>query len=210
MFKPTVTKLETQVSDIQKENAELHTRVKALETKADAAEQYSRRNCLRISGVAEDSSENTDVIVIDMARAIDVELSLDEIERSHRVGPVKPGRNRDIIVKFASYRVRRKVYAERVKTKDRGYTGVFINEDLTKPRNQLFLKARKMVKSGLLKSAWSSDGTILVRDLLDSKHRILAEADLAVFGPVPDLKKPAAATVTTTAGPPPATRPHQH
>ena len=113
----TVHNLQSQVNELQKENADLKQRVTLLETKADAAEQYSRRNCLRISGVPEDSSENTDVYVIDMARAIDVEVKLDEIERSHRVGPMKAGRPRDIIIKFTSYRVRRKVYGERTKAK---------------------------------------------------------------------------------------------
>ena len=185
----TVHNLQSQVNELQKENADLKQRVTLLETKADAAEQYSRRNCLRISGVPEDSSENTDVYVIDMARAIDVEVKLDEIERSHRVGPMKTGRPRDIIVKFTSYRVRRKVYGERTKAKVRGYAGVFINEDLTKSRKELLMKARRMVKNNLMKSAWSSDGAILVRDLSDTKHRILSESDLAVFGSVPDFKR---------------------
>ena len=88
----TVHNLQSQVNELQKENADLKQRVTLLETKADVAEQYSRRNCLTIPGVPEDSSENTDVYVIDMARAIDVEVKLDEIERSHRVGPVRAGR----------------------------------------------------------------------------------------------------------------------
>ena len=174
----TVNSLQSTVEDLQKDNTSLTERVETLEKKVDAAEQYSRRNCLRLSGVPENPSENTDVYIIDMARAIDAEVTLDEIERSHRVGPVRPGRCRDIIVKFTSYRVRRKIFGERVKTKVRGYEGVFINEDLTKPRNELLLKARKMAKSNLLKSAWSSDGTILVRDLFDTKHRILTKEDL--------------------------------
>ena len=57
-----------------------------------------------------------------------------------------------------------------------------------------------MAISNLLKSAWSSDGTILVRDLFDTKHRILTKEDLTVFGPVPDLNGPPMATT----GPPPA------
>ena len=79
------------------------------------------------------------------------------------------------------------MYGARTLTKDSGYVGIFINEDLTKPKNKLLLKARKMVKSNLLKSAWSSDGNILVRDKEDKRHRILTESDLAVFGPVPKL-----------------------
>lgn len=96
------------------------------------------------------------------------------MERSHRVGrPRGSGRPRDIIVKFASYRTRRKVYSARNKTKVNGYQGVFINEDITKPRSQLLFKARKMVKSNLLKNAWSSGDNILVRDSTNVKHKLV-------------------------------------
>ena len=45
-----------------------------------------------------------------------------------------------------------------------------------------------MAKANRLKSAWSSDGNILVRHLGETKHRILSECDLAVFVPVPRLR----------------------
>ena len=178
--------LTSHVKAVEKENESLRTRVAFLEAKSDAAEQYSRRNCLRIAGVPENATENTDMYVVELARAIEADVSIDDIERSHHVGkPRSFGRPRDMIVKFVSYRVRRRVYGARTKTKDKGYRGVYINEDLTKPRSKLLLKARKMVKLGQLTSAWSSDGTILVRDLRDTKHRIVSDSDLAVFGPVP-------------------------
>lgn len=181
--------LNLTIQSLQKENRGLKARVELLEAKVDAAEQYSRRNCLRIAGVPENQSENTDVYVIDLTRAIDAEVTLDDIERSHRVGKRRDsGRPRDIIVKFSSYRTRRKVYGARTKTKDSGYRGVYINEDLTKLRNMLLMKARNMVKTKHIHSAWSSDGTILVRDLADNKHRIISENDLALFGPVPKLR----------------------
>ena len=51
-----------------------------------------------------------------------------------------------IIVKFSSYRTRRKLYEARTKTRD-----VYINEDLTKSRSKLLLKARRMVKKNFFK-----------------------------------------------------------
>ena len=180
--------LRDKVTKLEKENKDLRERVEKLEAKADVAEQYSRRNCLRIAGVPEDQAADTDSYIIGLSRAIGEEIALSDIERSHRVGKPSLGRTRDIIVKFASYRTRRKVYGARTSTKDSGYPGIYINEDLTKPRNKLLLKARKMVKAGNFKSAWSSDGNILVRDKDDEKHRILTESDLAAFGPVPKLR----------------------
>lgn len=174
---------------LSSENKELKTRVADLEAKVDAAEQYSRRNCLRVAGVPEPTNgqtENTDEYIVNLTRDLGVEVELNDIERSHRIGkPRALGRPRDIIVKFVSYRIRRKVYGVRTQTKVKGFMGVYINEDLTKPRSQLLRKARNMVKNRNLVSAWSSDGTILVRDQKDTIHRIQCENDLVQFGPVP-------------------------
>lgn len=181
--------LKSTIKDLEEENIKLKARVEQLEGRADAAEQYSRRNCLRVAGVPEDQDENTDDYVMKLTGDLGVDVALDDIERSHRVGrPRATGRPRDIIVKFASYRVRRRVYGVRIQTKVKGFMGVFINEDLTKPRIQLLRKARIMVKASLMKSSWSSDGTILVRDHADAVHRIISDSDLAKFGPVPKLE----------------------
>lgn len=53
--------LNLTIQSLEKENRGLKARVELLEAKVDAAEQYSRRNCLRIAGVPENPSENTDV-----------------------------------------------------------------------------------------------------------------------------------------------------
>ena len=96
--------IQTKVSTLEKENQDLRERVEKLEAKADAAEQYSRRNCLRIAGVPENEAADTDSYVLDLSRAIGAEIALTDTERSHRVGRPSTGRTRDIIVKFASYR----------------------------------------------------------------------------------------------------------
>ena len=160
--------LRKENEDLAKANDDLQTRVTKLESAVDAAEQYSRRNCLRISGYEERTPENTDTIVLDIANAIGVDLDVRDIDRSHQLG--QPGtaaeprtKHRDIIVKFSTYRARNKLYKARTLTKDKGYKGVFVNEDLTRSRSKLLYEARTRVKSGQLKSAWSSDGTVLIK-----------------------------------------------
>ena len=122
-----------------------------------------------------------------------VELKIEDIDRSHRLG--KPGseasprsKPRDIIVKFATYRMRQKVYKSRTLTKERNYRRVFINEDLTILRSQLLYEARRRVKSKQLKSAWSSDGTILVKHIDDNGTvaRVTCESDLPAYVPLPN------------------------
>ena len=59
--------------------------------------------------------------------------------------------------------------------------GVYINEDLTKYRNELIRKARMMVQLKYIKNVWSSDGTILVRNGDEDVRRITSEVLCPVF-----------------------------
>lgn len=97
--------LDSSLNDLRKdnqylttENDELRKRVEKLEAAQDDSEQYSRRNTFRISNVEETADENTDRIVIDIGNAIDVGLTMNVIDRSHRVGKPAPGKMRDILV----------------------------------------------------------------------------------------------------------------
>ncbi len=58
----------------------------ALEAKADKAEQYSRQNCIQLSGIIEERDANTDNIVLGIAKDLGVDLNIAEIDRSHRLG----------------------------------------------------------------------------------------------------------------------------
>lgn len=202
--------LEKQNDGLRKENEvlvkandDLQKRVTKLESAVDAAEQYSRRNCLRISGYEERALENTDTIVFEIANAIGVDLDVRDVDRSHRLG--KPGtaaepqtKSRDIIVKFSTYRLRNKFYKARTLTKDKGYKGVFVNEDLTRSRSKLLYEAPgRRVKSGQLKSAWSSDGTVLIKTNIDDEDvvsKVNSLSDLPVYiAPPPTHGDPAPA-----------------
>ncbi len=67
-------------------------------------------------------------------------VSSHEIDRSHRVGKPNPGKPRAIIVKLATYRVRQRIYMNRIKLRHCGHAEVYVNEDLTKPRAQLLFE----------------------------------------------------------------------
>ena len=60
--------MEKEVKSLKKENASLKFRVQKLESAAEVAEQYSRRNCLRVSGIGETVRENTDEIILKMLK----------------------------------------------------------------------------------------------------------------------------------------------
>ena len=187
-----ISTLEKTNSDLRKVNKSLITRVATLESQVDQAEQYSRWNCLRVSGYKEETTEVTDDIILKLAADTGSSITPYDIDRSHRVGnPTSPKRKvpRDIIVKFSTYRARANFYKTRTNLKTVGHDGVFVNEDLTKKRNGYLYEARKLVKRDLLKGAWSSDGTILIKDNKDDVFRITSLTDLIPFGYTPPPPK---------------------
>lgn len=84
----------------------LQNETKLLKDRIDEMEQYSRRTCLKFSGIPEEgTSENTDQIAMNVINLVlpkeSSKIGLDRIERTHRVGPRKRnGKPRDIIVRF--------------------------------------------------------------------------------------------------------------
>lgn len=176
------------IEDLKRRNATLSAKCEELEQKVlkcqtvnDEQEQYSRRNCLRISGIPQQQDECTDTIVLDIAEKLSVDLKLEDIDRSHRVGSKEV---KDIIVKFTSYRARKALISKRAALKQCGdaeSASVYINEDLTAPRNRLLYLARHLVKEKKLTSAYSSDGKIIVIDNDKSRHRVSTTADLVRF-----------------------------
>ena len=83
-----------------------------------------KRSCLRISGIKDDDREDTTQLVLNLAGEVGADISIDDINRSHRVGrfqehnaaddifgdisdePEQSFKSREIIVKLKNYDVR--------------------------------------------------------------------------------------------------------
>ena len=61
------------------------------------------------------------------------------------------------------------------------FNGVYINEDLTRFRSGILFNARKLAKERRIYSAWSSNGTILLKDNTGNVHKIAKTMDLEPF-----------------------------
>ncbi|KAJ8305667.1 hypothetical protein KUTeg_016212 [Tegillarca granosa] len=134
-----------EINTLKQENEVLRSENNELKLCVDDLEQYGRRNAIRLSGIPEKSDENTDNIVIDIASKIGIQVRDDDISRSDRSG--KPGQNRprQILVKFTRYNLKRKFMKSRWELKkNASCKDVFINEDLTKRRQDLYSKARQL------------------------------------------------------------------
>ena len=72
------------------ENKRLSDTIKDLSLQIDDQEQRSRNACLLFHGVNEEDDDDTDKLALDIVNShLGVEMSIDGIQRSHRIGPKK-------------------------------------------------------------------------------------------------------------------------
>ena len=119
-----ISKLEQRIKDLESEN-------KGFSASIDELEQYSRRKCLLLHGIKEESKEDTgDVAIKSLSQNADIELDKKDADRTHHAGkPSHSDRKPDpIITKFARYNVRRDVYSNKRKLKGKNF---LITETLT-------------------------------------------------------------------------------
>ena len=133
----------------------------------DRQEQYSRRNCLLLHNIPETSNENTDDLVMKTVNEELLEaITINEIDRSHRLGKSQAGKIRPVIVKFARYHTRNKIFRKKKLLKGKQFS---ITESLTKRRMAELKEARE--KHGF-HDVWTSDGKILYKDNSDNKIKV--------------------------------------
>lgn len=164
---------------IQTVVSELKTRVTNCEDRTDQLEQYSRRNCLLIHGVREQSGENTYAVTLDIINnAMGVKLGYDDIDRVHRIGaPNRSGADkmiRPIIIKFISYQAREAVWRAKIKLKG---SRIVLSESLTRERQEIFRAARAKFGKN---SCWTYDGNVVVMDSDGRKTYVRRMADIPV------------------------------
>ena len=119
--------------------------------KINALEQHGRRQNLEIIGIPETKGEDSNKLVIEVAKLPNVEVTPDQIFTSHRL-PQRRAHSEStntplpIIAKFTNRDVRNKIYANRKLKRNLdfkhisvyGVKAIFINENLTQLRKKLF------------------------------------------------------------------------
>lgn len=158
MMSDILITLKDELSKRDEVIAGLQTRLSTLETRLatselmhtnhvrhiDDLEQYSRRTSLRFEGIEVKQGQTAQNLAHDVIREIEkmkVGVEGNDIDRAHRVGPMKideHGRKRQaVLVKFCTWKARDIVYKSRKKTPFR------ISADLTKRRLEIINYARK-------------------------------------------------------------------
>ena len=188
---------------VTKLNAELITS----HQRCEDLEQYSRRNDIIVSYVPVNGSSSLETQVCNMLNGyVTPPIEPTEIERTHRIyrkaSRTTSDRPLDIIVKFQSYRTRARLLtkdamvqlreaSEDTSDKDK----MFVSEDLTTVRKELFFKTRTLKKQGHIKSTFTRDGKIIVKLADDdTKWYITTHSDLKAMCtkfklPLPQLTK---------------------
>jgi hypothetical protein len=178
------SEMKSEINILKKEIEILKSKTLDLNTRQEEAEQYSRKNNVRIGNYTEKQSENVTDIVIDIASKIGSNISKSDIDNCHRLGKKKSDsqKTRDIIVKFTSYRAKSEFIKGRKKLKEK-HENIFINEDLTKYRSDIAYEARLLKKDthSSIISTWTFNGCIYVQTKNDEVQKITKKEDLIMF-----------------------------
>jgi hypothetical protein len=161
--------LKSSLKEKDKEIDSLHDIVINLEVRLEHQEQYSRRTSLRFHNIDVPVDDRghiihpviTDDIIVDICNnKLKLDISTNDISRSHVIGKVRNGKSQ-VIVRFLSYRCREKVYNSKRNLKNDA-DRIFITENLTKTRtnriNLVFFSLIYIIVRGIayrvLMSSW--------------------------------------------------------
>ena len=146
----------------------MHDEIAILEKQIDRQEQYLRRNCILLHGIPECNGEVTDDVAVKTIceNINDNIVTVDDIDRSHRIGKYEPMKknSRPVIVKFARYNVRDRAFSNKRKLKGKQ---ISISESLTKLRLMKLKEARDQYTFA---NVWTQDGKIMFK--VDNKVKV--------------------------------------
>ena len=209
--KKELQQTKSDLNTLKKDNESLRNDVNTLQFKQDEAEQYSRRMCLRISGICETKHEDVTKKVLEFAKKVNSKICEADIDRAHRVGPSRTNivenaaddehglfdeattsdgdstsnetRGREIIIKFTNSSARLDLLQCRSVLRDRKMKNVFINEDLTPARKKLAFECRriKRIKDSKINKTWIYAGYPHIVDTAGNKVKITCLADLDAY-----------------------------
>ena len=174
----------TEISHLKAENVqlkrevnELNAKVSKLEEEQENINSYSRRDCLEFHGIPQNSTENTDELIMRVTNLIDVQINLNDISISHRL----PSRRRStppIIAKFTNRRTKDLSYQNEGKLRSRslsdiGYTNtqnkLYINESLTPRAKEIYFEVREFRNAHQFKYAWTKNGKSFLKEDDDAR-----------------------------------------
>ena len=175
-LKKEVRFLKTSLEEVKEDNDAMAEDLATAINKIDDLEQYSRKHNLEFHGIPESSQENLAEQIIKLGNVLNVPIRNNDIDICHRLPASKKSNNkpRPIIARFKSYGAKKALYSARKQLKNQSLNNVFpganilyINENLTRRRRELFNKVWKTKKLNHWHSVWTVDGKIFFKISVD-------------------------------------------
>ena len=181
----------TAVASKDAEIKALKDDLKRVTNQLNDIEQYSRRLCVNISGIPENSNEDAKKIVMELSGITGAGLVPDDVDVAHRIGRPKPGKVRTIIARFVTVSKRQAFYNARRALRDKDGAGAppgsrltedilaktFISDNLTQQNEFLLYQARQLKKKGKLFAAWSDQGKLKVKEKKGGSTKVFKAVD---------------------------------
>ena len=196
----------------EEEISKLKQELRDVKAKFDDLEQYSRENCVNISGVPKTAGESTSRLVCDLGKVVNVDISQTDIDACHRIGRQTTGKPRTIIIKFCRFDQRQQFYAARRQLHEvaapaggaftaEQLKNIFVSDNLTQYRQSVLYAARQLRRKGKLSAAWSDVGRLKVRVTKGGDTKPISTIDdlRALVGDDPDLPADSVATPAAAA-----------
>ena len=184
--KDSIKNLQDTLNERKQEYEELEDRITKLELNYESLEQHGRSNSLRFHNIPTEwiNNRSSDAIIIDIVKNhLNLEITENDIDISHPLGPAKEGtRKRNIIVKFVRRSLRNRIYFLKKKMSPKNSDVVnlhkiFITEDLTKIRRDMIGRLWKLKNDKDIDSYWTKFGNIYVKLENDSSPKRLKVSD---------------------------------
>lgn len=181
--------LESKLSISENVNRLLVDRIKCVEADLYAAQQYSRRECLEISGIPvaknREGVENVEHKVVSLLDKIDVSVNPEtDIQACHRLS------NKDkIIIKFTNRKTVHKIFQNKKKLKGISKENfdypvnekIFINESLCPHYRVILGRCNLLYKNKLISGFKTSNGLVMIQLSENGQYTKIIHGD--------DLKK---------------------
>ena len=189
-LKKEVKSLKASLKEVKEDNDIMAEDLATAINKIDDLEQYSRKHNLEFHGIPESSQENLAEQIIKLGNVLNVPIRNNDIDICHRLSAnKKSNKPRPVIARFKSYEVKKALYSARKQLKNQSLNHVFpgadivyINENLTRRRRELFNKVWKTKKLNHWHSVWTVDGKVFFKiSVDDAPERIYSLEDLDNF-----------------------------
>ena len=183
--------LASRVAALESYNDNLQSKLMTFQNDIDSIDQYERRDSLILSGSVlpnEHSDENPVQVVVDTMKSyLKIPFTAEDINVAHRLGRMKPGQSRPIIVKLISRSKKAQITRARLSLPKAtsNASSLYVNESLTPIRRTMFYQMRQVRKKhrAAFKQLDTQDGKIMIKLVAteDRKYGITNMSELHEF-----------------------------